>query len=534
MGSLGTWTMVIALIGTAMAVGTSCVPGSLWPNVGKSTLTVAVPTFGEEVLDPSLDDQAGQIYYGHMFDRLLGANPDGTLSTALGVLEGWTGSDDGSSYTLSLKKGLKWHDGVEITSDDLVFSLVHYSRLTLACATCGSVYKDVREIQPLDRYRVQVTLKEPDAMFMTRLGPKVEDVPLLPRRYFEEGGGAGFTEEPIGSGPWRFSGRVPGESIEFEANQDYWNGDRVPDFDRLRLVQTPDPDVRVAMLRSGEVDMAPVELRHIDALKEEGFTIQGPRYVIETALRFFMSYDPAYLTAKPEFRKALILGMDRESIVARIYPPEAATLAGGSAMFGPVTEGHDPELPPYPYDPELARELLQGMGYNGETVHLISIPVYGLQETALINEMIVDDWRRIGVNVTIVPTDYGRVKARYWQRPQEFDDMFPAPVWLGGHVNRPGGIVNAISRYLTSSRDSLLSYQDPEKGDRIHAELLALTDGAARNERLRQLNRELYEEYWAAPIVWRHDVWALRPGLSGWQPTDGAFSGLHLETVRPG
>ena len=524
--------MVIAIIATAMAFGASCVPRSLWP-VGKSTLTVAVPTFGEEVLDPSLDDQAGQIYYGHMFDRLLGANPDGTVNTAFGVLEGWTGNHDGSSYTLSLKKGMKWHNGVEITSDDLVFSLVHYSRFTLACATCGSIYKDVRDIQSLDRYRVQVTLKEPDAMFMTRLGPKVEDVPLLPRRYFEEGGGAGFTEEPIGSGPWRFSGRVPGESIEFEANPDYWNGDRIPGFDRLRLVQTPDPDVRVAMLRSGEVDMTPVEPRHIDALKKEGFTIQGPRYVIETALRFFMSYDPAYLTGRPEFRKALILGMDRESIVARIYPPEVATLAGGSAMFSPVTEGHDPELPPYPYDPELARELLQRSGYAGETVHLLSIPVYGLQETDLVNEMIADDWRRIGVNVTIVPTDYGRVKARYWQRPQEFEDLSPAPVWHGGHVNRPGGVVNAVSRYLTTSRDSLLSYHDPGKGDRIHAELLASRDAAARDERLRQLNRELYQEYWAAPIVWRHDIWALRPGLSGWQPTDGAFSDLHLETVRP-
>ena len=64
----------------------------------------------------------------------------------------------------------------------------------------------------------------------------------------------------------------------------------------------------------------------------------------------------------------------------------------------------------------------------------------------------------------------------------------------------------------------------------LHPQTLRMYE---REGLLKELNRRLYEEYWAAPIVWRHDVWALRPGLAGWEPTDGTSSDLHLETIRP-
>ena len=138
-----------------------------------------------------------------------------------------------------------------------------------------------------------------------------------------------------------------------------------------------------------------------------------------------MSYDPEFLTARPKFREALVLGMNLPPIIEEIYPPEAAIQAGGSAMFGPLTEGYDPALPPYQYDPERARQLLQESGYDGESVYLLSIPVYDRTETPLINEMIAEDWRSLGVEVTIVPSTYGLVKNRFLRRPQIFADLAP-------------------------------------------------------------------------------------------------------------
>ena len=509
--------------------GGSASPGS---TDGQDTLRVALATFGAEVLDPSLDSQAGLRYHGHMYDHLLGPTSDGRASTELGALQGWDSSPDARRYTLTLRKGMKWHDGVEVTADDIRFSMDHYSRVAAACATCGYIADAINTVRPLDRYSVDIELKEPDVSFIIRLGPAVEDVPLLPFHRWDKTGANGFAEDPIGSGPWRFLRRSMGESIEYEANGDYWNPEHVPGLDRMRLVQVSDGASRVAMLRTGIVDVAPIDVEYVAPLREEGFQIDGPKNVVSTTLRFFMSYDPAYLTSKLEFRKALVLGTDLRSIVDRVYPPEAATLSTGSPMFDPLAEGYDPRLAPYGYDPEQARELLRRIGYGGETVYLMSIAAYELTQIPRMNEMIADDWRRLGLNVSIVPGDYTTVKARYGPRPQRFDDLFPAPVFHGGHIPWPGGIMNSVERYLTTSRHSLLSYHDLPRGDAIYEELKAISDLDERRRRLVQLNRKLYDEYWAAPIIWRHDTWGLRADLTGWQPTDGTFSDLHFETVR--
>ena len=521
------------LVAAAIAAGVLYGTGTNRDESGAGTLRVALATFGAEVLDPSMDAQAGLAYNGHMYDHFVGATPDGRPSSRFGVLERWNSGANAQEYILELRQGMTWHDGVDVTSEDIDFSLAHYSRSAAACVACGALSGTIADVRILDRYRLSIKLNEPDIAFIGRLGPEQEDIPLLPNHNGVRAGEDGLNDSTVGSGPWRFVTRVTGESIEYEANQDYWNPDRIPGFQRLRLVQVPSPETRVAMLRAGTVDIAPVDIRDVEPLKGEGFAIQGPRFVVSTTLRFFMSYDSDYLTSKREFRQALVLAVDVPAIIEKIYPPEAVTLASGSAMFGPMAEGHDPSLPSYPYDPARARELLDRIGYDGETVRLISIPAYGLTELPRFNEMMVDYWRRIGLTVEVVPSEYGLVKVRYSSRPQRFDDMRPAPVFHGAHINRPGGAVNSIHRYLTGSPQSLLSYPDLDRGDRIYADVTAIKDEEQRRARLLALNRELYDEYWAAPFLWRHELYAVSPKVTGWTPTSGTTSTLHFETVKP-
>ena len=532
------WIVVGTIVAAGLVIAVGLILRFISEGEPAQVLRVALPTFGAEVVDPSADNQAGQQYYGHLFDYMLGANPNGTPSAELGAIESWTSDADAGQYTLNLRRGLTWHDGTEVTADDVKFSLEHYERASPACAECGALDEALERITSVDRYTLNVDLLDPDIAFIDRLGPTQEDVPILPSRHWAGGEThemtAAFTESPVGSGPWRFAQRVPGEMIEYEANTDYWNADRVPGFSKLRLTLVPDRNNRLAMLQAGIVDMAPFETRDVGALKAEGFQVQGPKYVLETSLRFFMSYDKDYLTSDERFRKALILGMDLPSIIEKVYPPEAATPAGGSPMFSPVAEGYDASLPPYPYDPEQAKALLGDLGYDGQTVNLLSIPVYDQTETPALNALLAQNWQKIGLNVEVVPATYLTVKRRFAARPQEFEDLAPIPVFHGGHVTMPGGIVNAIFRYLVTSPDGLLSYYDMEKGDRIYSEILSIRDVGARQQRLKELNRELYGEYWAAPVVWRHDVWGVRQGLTGWQPTNGMRSHLNFETILPG
>lgn len=500
------------------------------------TLTVALPSFWAETLDPSLDGQPGLQYHGHLYDHLVGVGPDGRFDQAYGLLESWDPGADASSYTLKLKKGLKWHDGEDVTSADIAFSVGHYAREDARCAVCPVLAGVLDRVETPDDLTAVLHLKSPHVSIMHAFGPVAGDTPLLPAH-------TAGSENGVGTGPWKLAGRVAGESIEFEANTEYWDQNRVPGFARLRLVLAAQPAARAEMLKRGEVDMTVLRPSgrpwsidepqgDVPSVRDAGFKIDGPKYVNTTVMRLFTASESESLNNNLDFRKALTLGIDSQTIIDTVYEPEVAEIAAGSALFSPLSDGYDPELPAYPYDPAAARTALDAAGYDGETVYIFSAPSYGLTELIEINEMIADNLRDIGVSVDVRLSGYTDILARHSPRPQQFDDVMPAPLFHGVNYQTWPDILGGIKRYLTSDPAALLTYHDLERGDQLFEELSAIVDPAERDERLRELNREMYEEYWAIPVVWRHEVYGLRSDLSGWSPTNGTASDLRLETVK--
>lgn len=525
------WPLVALLVVAAVACGSDDAAEPV-----DQTLTVALPSFWAETLDPSMDGQPGLQYHGHMYDHLVGIGPDGRFDQSYGLLEGWDPGEDASVYTLTLKKGVKWHDGVEVTSADIAYSVGRYSREEARCAVCPLLAATIDRVETPDRYTALLFLKTPHVSIMHAFGPVAGDVPLLPAH-------APDADPAVGTGPWKFSSRSEGEWIEYEANLDYWDEDRVPGFARLRLVMAPQPAERAGMLKRGEVDMTVLRPSgrpwsidepqgDVPSVREAGFLIDGPKYVNTTVMRLFTASESDSLNNNLDFRKALTLGIDSQTIIDEVYEPEVAEIARGSALFSPLSDGYDPDLPAYPYDPEAARRSLEASGYAGETVSIFSAPSYGLTELIQINEMIAENLRDIGMIVDILPGTYTDILPRVSPRPQQFGDVGPAPLFHGVNYQTWPDVLGGIKRYLTSDPAGLLTYQDLDRGDRLFAELSAIVDPAERDVRLRELNREMYEEYWAIPVVWRHEVYGLRSDLSGWAPTDGTASDLRLETIR--
>ena len=103
------------------------------------------------------------------------------------------------------------------------------------------------------------------------------DIGVVPKRYFEALPGntfeekeAAFIKAPVGTGPWKFVKRNIATDIEFEANLDYWEAQRVPQFARLRIIKVPEVSTRMNMLRTGEVDLAVMDSDAAKALDKEG------------------------------------------------------------------------------------------------------------------------------------------------------------------------------------------------------------------------------------------------------------------------
>ena len=500
-----------------------------------AVLRVALASFSAETLDPSLDTQDGLRYHGHMYDHLIGADPDGRLDARYGLLESWSANGDGSEFTLTLRPNVQWHDGEPATAADIPASLQYYFREGAACGVCGILKDKIAGIQATGDRAVSVRLNRPDVVFPGLLAPIEGDTPLLPARALANynGNDDALDENPIGSGPWRFAESAPGDYARYEAFPDYWDETGIPAFGALRLSQVPEEDARIALLDAGQVDIAPISAAAVSGIKGKGFGVDGPKNVVSTTLRFFMGYDPDYLTSRLEFRQALAVSIDMPRIVEALYPPESASAATGSALFTPVSPGYIPDLPAYPHDPQQARELLAQIGYAGEPVSLLSLTAYGISEMPRINEMIAAYWQEVGINAQPIPTEWPAVQALFTASPQRFGEYAPAPVLHGAAPARPGGDLNGIRRYISGADGAMLTYHAPNVGDGMLAQVAATADAADRAIVLQALNRRTYGEYWAIPVMWRHDAYAISPAITGWRPTNGTASDLRFETAMP-
>ncbi len=516
--------IVVVLAYTYLDIG-------LTPKSG-GTLRVALQSFSTQTLDPSLDNKDGLNYHGHIYDFLVGVDPDGRLDTSYGLLSGWRASPAADSFTLTLRDGVSWHDGKQVNSDDVHASFDYYLKDDSTCGVCLALKEVVSDVEIIDNENVVALLASRDVVFPGLLAAVEGDTPLLPAHVIDDEPES-LRSSPVGTGPWRFAARTTGESVVYESNVDYWNPDRVSSFDTLNISLVPDESQRIALIESDKIDVAPIGVASIDRAKSGGFSVDGPKHVLATTVRYFMSYDKDHLTSSFEFRKALQLSLNLEEVVPSVFSEEAATIATGSALFTPVSPGFVEELPAYPYDPDEARTLLEQSGYAGETIHLLSLIAYGMSEMPRINELIAKDWQAVGINVHLEATEWPAVQPLFQPRPQLFDDYAPAPVIHGAAPARPGGDINSVRRYLTGGESAMLTYFAPIVGDGILAQLEATTDDEDRALVLQALNRRTYGEFWAIPILWRHDTYAINPELTGWQPTNGTSSDLHFETFRP-
>lgn len=171
------------------------------------------------------------------------------------LAESWETSDDGLTWTFHLHQGVLWHDGQELTAEDVVYTF----------QTIQTSEEDIAPFRPrfmqggepiqfeaTDKYTVVATLNAPNASFFTDIS-----VPIVPKHALEgqdlrEGP---FNRAPIGSGPFKVVAWNTAESIVLEANENYFRGR--PCIDRLIFRIIPDEQAQVAALQTGEVDFLP-------------------------------------------------------------------------------------------------------------------------------------------------------------------------------------------------------------------------------------------------------------------------------------
>jgi peptide/nickel transport system substrate-binding protein len=303
-----------------------------------------------------------------LFDGLV--QFDQTLSITPALAQFWIASRDGLTWTFTLRKGVKFHHGREVTSDDVVYS---FTRLLdpqlksggadLFMTIRGAVEfregraKQVVGLTAVDRYTVRVTLTEASVPFVSILA--VGQAKIVPRELVDQQGEE-FGSQPVGTGPFRFVRWERGKEIVLAANPDYFDGP--PKLSRLvyRIFAGERLERVFAEFQSGGLEDTPIPNKDYRQI------IDNRAYQYARRPMFNLRHYGINMRIKPlddrRVRQALVYAIDREAIVSDVWLGRYALAKG---ILPPGTLGFNPKLKGYPHDPAKARELLIQAGYPG-------------------------------------------------------------------------------------------------------------------------------------------------------------------------
>jgi peptide/nickel transport system substrate-binding protein len=342
---------VIALVALVLMVGAS---GSASAADPERQLTWGVgislaPTWFDPAETQGLITPYLVMYALH--DALVKPMPGQPLAPSLA--ESWTGSEDGLTYEFVVRKGAKFHNGDQVTAEDVKFSFERYR------GTAHNMLKErVAAVETPDPQHVRFRLKQPWPDFLTFYVGATGAGWIVPKKYVERVGDEGYKKAPVGAGPYRFVSFTPGLELTLEAFDEYWR--KTPSVRRLVFRVIPDESTRLAALKRGEVDIAALrgelaaELQHTKGLTLKAAVIQVPFW-----LYFPDQWDPKSPWHDQRVRVAASLAIDRKTI------NQALTL-GYSRVTGSIIPDSFEYYwaPPVPtYDPARSRQLLAEAGY---------------------------------------------------------------------------------------------------------------------------------------------------------------------------
>ena len=482
------WALTLLLIGGLILAG----PLAVSAKEPKGTLREAFHwAISADWLDPAtggyLVSAHLPLYFYH--DALVKPMPGGNFTPCLA--ESWTKSEDARIWEFKLRKGVKFHNGDEMTAEDVVFSVNRYR-----AAQAKMLKERIEKLEAVNPYLVRFTFKAPFPDFMEYLSPGATTLQwIVPKKYVEKVGEAGFKKHPIGAGPYKFVEFKPGVSLVGEAFKDYWR--KVPNIKRIEFIRVPDPATRLAMVRRGEVDIATLMqgVFYEDVKKDKNLRLLHPLSPTIWIVHFTSQWDPSHPCSNPKVRKAMSLAIDRQTL-ADVHMP-------GCKGVGSIGFDEDPDsakIPADPYDPEKARKLLAEAGYPKG----LNAGTYYPHESGYwpMGEQMANYWKAIGVTVETKLLDRPAWVAHRQGMKMRNSIFFESSV---------APTITGRLSYLFDSA-SYGNYPDIEK---LWVELKRTVDFTKRHELLIQIQQMIYDRTMFIPLVNTNSPAAFGPRVKG-------------------
>ena len=446
-------------------------------------------------LDPALStDNLSEAVLLNVFRGLVTMDP-ATVQVRPAVAASWTVSGDGRTFTFRLRDDVRFHNGRAVTAEDVRYSFERLLRketnsprrwvldpIAGADEFTSGRSPHLAGLTVIDDRTVTIRLTEPFAPFLGML--TMIAASILPREVYDDPD-QGYLRAPVGCGPFRFARWEQSNFIELLPFDGYYDGRPALDRVVVRIIEN-----RLSALeeyRAGGLDSLD-EVPGVDTpavLEELRGEIYEYPYMATGYIGFNLDLPP--FKGNVALRKAFNYAVDKQYLWEVLLPGGDLPARG---IIPPGIPGHDPALPGYPHDPDLARQLLDEAGYpGGKGLPPIALWVNTSEDNRKIAQQVQLDLKKIGVDISIREVDWGAYLHAVEETPEQPGQaqMFR----FGWYLDYPDA--DAILRTCLHSDNigplgNYFRYNNPEF-DALVDEALSLTDPAARAERYREAER---------------------------------------------
>ncbi len=348
--------------------------------------------------DSSSHDVAGYVYNGLV-------KYDKDLKLVGDLAQSWEISADGLVITFHLHKGVKWHDGADFTSRDVLYTY----RVTIDPKTptpYAEDFKQVKAVEAPDSHTVRVTYGKPFAPALASWGTSILPSHLLEGKDITK---SDLSRRPVGTGPYTFKEWIAGQKVVLESFKDYYEGQ--PYISRVVYRIIPDSSTMYMELKAGGVDMmglSPVQYaRQTDTAK---FRARFNRYRYPASAYTYLGYNLRnQLFADRRVRQAITSAINKDEII------QGVLLGMGQVAKGPYKPGTwawNPNIKDCDYNPKRAVELLASAGWakkngdgilekDGRPLSFTILTNQGNEQRLKAAQIIQQRLKRIGVDVKI-------------------------------------------------------------------------------------------------------------------------------------
>lgn len=475
--------------------------------------------------------EVDQGVWWNLFSPLWHIDPDGRfvpdLAREIPTRENGGISADGLSWKIRLRPDVKWHDGTPFTAEDVKYTLDLIN--TPAFRTRSRVgHALVKEIAVTAPDELSWRMETAYAPYLSILALTFI-VPKHALASASDPNTAPFNHAPIGTGPFRWGSRQPGDNIQLAAHTGYHLGG--PHVERLVFKYIPDLTVLYTQFRTGQVDhtsiqgISPPFVREARTLR--GRTIHVTSTASVESISPNLEFGPL---ADKEVRRALYMAINKRALIDAIY----YGLPSPTESFIPRQSwAHNPDLPAHRYDPAAANAALDAAGWRrgaagvrekaGVKLEFSNSTTTGNPVREQAQQLLMQDWRAIGATLRISNMPAAVIWGEFWQQSRFQSVMVGVNFMLGSDPDVTPRFHSQATPAKGGRGNNNYQYSNPEV-DRLLLQGATEFDQAARRTTYGRIQSLVRDDLAILPLFQSAIAEGMKDGLHGYRPNINASS----------